>query len=166
MSFFEKLTGSVTAEKQAVEVSHVEEVAADQQEYEVSTIASRGSAVAEKPKKDWTNLQAEGQLTVDIFDKGDKIVIMSAVAGTDPNDLDITLTHDMITIKGTRKHADEISEENYYYRELYWGAFSRTIILPEEVDDSKAEASIKNGILMVKLPKKQHGNSKIKVKVE
>ncbi len=174
VSFFEKITGTVPVEKAKEapiaaaepETIEVTEAPHEEEEMEIELTASKG-AVAERHKKDdWSALQAEGQLTVDIFEKGDKIVIQSAVAGTDPDDLDITLTHDMITIKGTRKHSEEISEDTYFYRELYWGSFSRSIILPEEVDESKAEASIRNGILTIKLPKKTRGNQKLKVRQE
>ena len=111
--------------------------------------------------------EIEGQLTVDIYDDGEKIVILSTVAGVRPEDLDIGITNDMITIKGRRRKQDEIKEDNYYYRELYWGAFSRSIILPEEIEVDKVEASLKHGILMVKLPKKnKHVTQKIRVKME
>lgn len=181
-SFFEKLTGSTPLPKS--QASQKPEPESEQRpeadapvisdgpgdtEYEAETVASRGGTAVrekEKEKKDWSALQTEGQLTVDIYEQGDGIVIQSAVAGTDPNDLDITLTHDMITIKGTRAQVEEVKEDNYFYRELYWGSFSRSIILPEEVDSDKAEASIKNGILTIKLPKKTRGGQKLKVKSE
>lgn len=181
-SFFEKLTGSAPLSKS--QTPQISEPKPEQQsgadipviletggdtEYEAETVAARGGTAVrekEKEKKDWSALQTEGQLTVDIYERGDSIVIQSAVAGTDPNDLDITLTHDMITIKGTRKHVEEVNEDNYFYRELYWGSFSRSIILPEEVDSDKAEASIKNGILTIKLPKRTRGGQKLKVKSE
>ena len=169
-SFFEKLTGSVSLTKTNNQQEDVPINDSPETPYEAVETAARGSnslLSREKEKKDWTSLQTEGQLTVDIFERGDKIIIQSAVAGTDPNDLDITLTHDMITIKGTRKQSEEVTDENYFYRELYWGAFSRSIILPEEIDDSKAEASIKNGVLTIKLPKKSaRGGQKLRVKSE
>ncbi|MEK7636626.1 MAG: Hsp20/alpha crystallin family protein [Patescibacteria group bacterium] len=169
-SFFEKLTGSVSIEKaqeSGVFIEPTIEGAETESNYEAESVASRGAVVSRgKEKKEWAALQTEGQLTVDIFEKADKIIIQSAVAGTDPNDIDITLTHDMITIKGTRKQAEEVRDDNYFYRELYWGSFSRSVILPEEIDETKADASIKNGILTIKLPKKQTGGQKLKVKTE
>lgn len=172
VSFFEKLTGSVSVRNAGSENTGGKEDSmidtdAEESSYEIETaMAKSGTVTRGKESKDWTSLQAEGQLTVDIFDKGDKIVIQSAIAGTDPDDLDITLTHDMVTIKGTRKQTEEIKEDDYFYRELYWGAFSRSIILPDEIDESKAEASIKNGILTITLPKKNRGAQKLKVKAE
>jgi HSP20 family protein len=183
-SFFEKLTGSTPLPKSQasqkpepkseqgpeVDVPFVADAGTDA-EYEIDAAAARGGTAVrekekEKEKKDWSALQTEGQLTVDIYEQGNSIIIQSAVAGTDPDDLDITLTHDMITIKGTRKQVEEVKEDNYFYRELYWGSFSRSVILPEEVDSDKAEASIKNGILTIKLPKKTRGGQKLKVKSE
>lgn len=111
--------------------------------------------------------EEEGQLTVDIFDDGANLIIQSTVAGVKPEDLDLSITNDMITIRGKRMRHEEVTEENYYYKELYWGTFSRSVILPEEVDLDKAEATIKNGLLTVKLPKKRKDiKQKIKVKAE
>lgn len=108
----------------------------------------------------------EGQLTVDIYDDGANIVIQSTVAGVKPEDIDIALQDDALTIRGSRKRAQEVNEESFYYKELYWGSFSRSIILPEEVDFQRADASLKNGVLTVRLPKKDRGEKKIRVKME
>lgn len=111
--------------------------------------------------------EVEGQLTVDIYDDGERIVIQSTVAGVKPEDLDVSMTNDMVTIKGKRRKSEEVKDESYYYRELYWGSFSRSVILPEEIEVEKSEASLKNGLLTVKLPKKnKHVIQKIKVKME
>lgn len=106
----------------------------------------------------------EGQLTVDIYDDGAAIVIQSTVAGVKPEDIDISLQDNTLTIRGARSRHREVDEANFYYRELYWGAFSRAIILPEEVDFQKADAAIKNGLLTIRLPKKDRGEKKIRVK--
>ena len=111
--------------------------------------------------------EVEGQLTVDIYDDGERIVIQSTVAGVKPEDLDVSITNDMVTIKGRRKKQEEVKDDSYYYRELYWGSFSRSVILPEEIEVEKTEAALKNGLLTVKLPKKnKHIIQKIKVKME
>lgn len=122
-----------------------------------------------EPQADAAPEEAEedGQLTVDIFDEGANLIIQSTVAGVKPEDLDLSITNDMITIRGKRQRHEEIAEENYYYKELYWGTFSRSVILPEEVDFEKAEATLKNGLLTVKLPKKRKDvKQKIRVKME
>lgn len=113
-----------------------------------------------------TSEEDEGELTVDIFDQGDAIVIQSTVAGVKPEDLDISITHEAVTIRGRRERQEEVGEPNYYYRELFWGSFSRSVILPEEVDPEAAEATIQHGLLTIHLPKKKKGVvQKLKVKV-
>lgn len=95
----------------------------------------------------------EGHLTVDVFEDGDEIVVRSTIAGVGQNDVDIAVTNDMVTIKGTRVPPEPVRASDYYHQELYWGPFSRSIILPEDVDADKAKASMKNGILNIRLPK-------------
>lgn len=110
--------------------------------------------------------EEEGELTVDIYDKGDAIVIQSTVAGVKPEDLDVSITNDSVTIRGRRERHEEVREDHYYYKELFWGTFSRSVILPEEIDDDAAEASLKHGMLTLRLPKKRRGVvQKLKVKV-
>jgi len=105
-------------------------------------------ASAKKPRQ-----ESEGQLTIDVFQTEDDVVIQSTIAGVSDKDLDISVTNDMVTIKGTRMPEQKIGSSNYYYQELYWGAFSRSIILPVDVDADNAKASMKNGILTIRLPK-------------
>lgn len=95
----------------------------------------------------------EGQLTIDVYQTDSDIVIKSTIAGVKPEDLDIQINNDMVTIRGERRKEEEIRDEDYYYQECYWGAFSRSIILPVDVEANKAEAIMKNGILTLKLPK-------------
>jgi len=102
-------------------------------------------------KDDW--LDSEGELTVDVYQTDKEIVIQSAVAGIEPKDLDISIEKDMITIKGKRDREIEEEEKNYFYQECYWGRFSRKIIFPVEVNSSKINASMKNGILTIRIPK-------------
>ena len=106
----------------------------------------------------------EGQLTVDIWDDGENLVIQSVVGGVKPEDVDISLQEDTLTIRGTRRRVHEVDEANFYYRELFWGTFSRSIILPEEVDFGKADATVKNGLLTIRLPKKDRSEKKIRVR--
>lgn len=107
----------------------------------------------------------EGELTVDIYDAGDSIIIQSTVAGVKPEDLDVSITNDTVTIRGRRERQEEVREEHYYYKELFWGTFSRSVILPEEIEEDAAEANLKHGLLSIRLPKKRRGVvQKLKVK--
>jgi len=109
-------------------------------------------AEPEKTNGDWLP-DSEGQLTIDVYQTPADIVIKSTIAGVSPEDLDITITNDMVTIKGKREKDEMISGGDYYYQECYWGAFSRSVILPVDVEAEKADASMKNGILTIRLPK-------------
>jgi HSP20 family protein len=87
------------------------------------------------------------------------------VAGVQPENLSITITRDMITLRGKREENKSVSSENYFVQELYWGSFSRTISLPEEVDPEEAEAIEKHGLLIIRLPKiNKNKETKLKVK--
>jgi HSP20 family protein len=107
----------------------------------------------------------EGQLTVDVYQTPDEIIIRSIVAGVRPDDLDISISRDMVTVRGTREEHKEVSEENYFHKELYWGSFSRTVLLPAEVEVEMAQASEKHGLLTIRLPKiDKEKQTKLKVK--
>lgn len=95
---------------------------------------------------------AEGQLTLDVFRDGNDIIIKSTIAGVSPDEIDISITNDMVTVKGERKKEQKVKGSDYYYQELYWGRFSRSVILPVDIDPDKAKASMKNGILTIRLP--------------
>jgi HSP20 family protein len=95
----------------------------------------------------------EGQLTVDVYQTEDEIIILSTIAGVNQNDIDITVTNEMVIIKGKRSMPDKIKDSDYYYQEIFWGPFSRTIILPEDIDSENAKASMQSGLLTIRLPK-------------
>jgi HSP20 family protein len=109
--------------------------------------------------------QTEGSLTVDVYRDDGDIVIQSTIAGATAADIDISILNDMVTIKGSRSPDVKIRTNDYYYQELYWGPFSRTIILPEEVDADGAKASMKNGILSIRLPTLEKSKTK-RLKIE
>jgi HSP20 family protein len=123
-------------------------------------------ATDEKKSEEWLT-ESEGQLTIDVYQTPSEIVIKSTIAGVKPENIDISMTNDMITIKGTRQKDEEVREEDYYYQECYWGAFSRSIILPVDVEVDQADASMKNGILTIRLPKiEKVKTKKIQIKAE
>ena len=139
-SFFERLTGSVRMD----DMEDVEE--------ETSTTQSKlpgknsvPSSVLDEPE--------EGELTIDVYQTPSEIVIKSMVAGVKPEDLDISITRDMVVIKGKRETERFVKDEDYFHQELYWGSFSRSIILPAEVEVEEADAIEKHGLLIIRLPK-------------
>ena len=117
-------------------------------------------------KGDWgEDEDEEGQLAVDVYQSPDEIIIEAMIAGVKPDDLNVAITRDMVTIKGRRQEMSTVAEENYFYKELYWGSFSRTILLPHEIDIENAEAAEKHGLLTLKLPKIDKGRqAKLKVR--
>jgi HSP20 family molecular chaperone IbpA len=93
------------------------------------------------------------------------IIIKAMIAGVRPEDLDVSITRDMVTIRGKREQHTEGTAGDFFFQELYWGTFSRTIVLPQEVEIEEAEASEKHGLLSIKLPKLDKGRqAKLKVK--
>lgn len=132
---------------------------------------TKGDVAVDTSKKGWfkdkdaPSSEEEGQLTIDVYQTKDHIVIKSIIGGVKPEDLDIAVTSDMVTIKGARKNPDEVKPDDYYYQECFWGNFSRSIILPCDIRSDEVEAKMKNGILTVRLPKIEK-NSSMKVQVK
>ena len=96
---------------------------------------------------------SEGQLSLDVYQTETEIVIKSTVAGVRGSDVDVSVTNDILTIKGVRVKDEEVALRDYYYQECYWGPFSRSVILPASVNIDQIKASLKNGILTIRLPK-------------
>jgi HSP20 family protein len=114
---------------------------------------SEAPVVPEADEAEWMAEEFTGQLSVDVYQTEQELVIVSAIAGVRSEDLDIQVTNDMVTIKGIRRLDERVPEENYFTRECYWGRFSRSIILPVDVRNDQVAASIKNGVLVIRLPK-------------
>ena len=100
-----------------------------------------------------SSAEVGGQLTVDIFQTDLEIIIQSTIAGADPNNIDVSITKDMVTIKGEREPTENVDPSDYYHQEIYWGPFSRSIILPVDINPDSSKASMKNGVLTIRLPK-------------
>lgn len=134
-SFFEKLTGSMKAEEEEEVVKPIVK----------SEEKSNGSWIEEE--------NGEAELTVDVYQTPTEIVVQTMIAGVKPEDLELTITRDMLTVRGKREESRVIDEENYFTKELYWGSFSRVISLPQEVEPEETEAIEKHGLLTIKLQK-------------
>lgn len=109
--------------------------------------------------------QADGELPVDVYQTAGEIVIRTFIAGVRPDEISLSLSRDMVVIEGAREERDAVNEEDYFIRELFWGSFSRTILLPQEVDVDNASAGAKDGLLTIVMPKLDKSRqTKLKVK--
>ncbi len=149
-SFFERLTGGVRFDD---ETELEEELAEEEIAYPTSGITKKVTVDPAKKETAWSDEEEEGQLSIDIYQTPTDIVIQTMVAGVRPEDLQINITRDIVTIRGRREANRTIDDANYFNRELYWGAFSRTISLPQEIEPEEAEATEKHGLLTIRMPK-------------
>lgn len=110
--------------------------------------------------------EEEGQLAIDAYQDEDFVIIKAPIAGVQIEDLEISITDEVVTIKGTRRNEAEVPRESYFVQECYWGAFMRSYILPVSVDAGKAEATLRqNGILTIRIPKQEKTKTRV-LKVE
>ena len=120
---------------------------------------------AKHVEEDWHSGHEEGQLAVDVAEKKTELVVISTMAGADPSKIEVYVHSDLLTIRGVRsrplKDGDDL---NYFHEECYWGKFSRTVVLPVDVRGDGARAEYKNGILVVRIPKRK-SEARIQVKV-
>jgi len=143
-SFFERITGIVRVDDEDNDQKLEDQVETEMEESEVET---------------------EGQLAIDMYQTPSEIIVKTMIAGVKQEDLDVSITRDMVTIRGKRDEANDTAGNDYFHKELYWGSFSRTIILPQEIDVDESEAINKNGLLIIIMPKiDKHRQAKLKIK--
>ncbi len=146
-SFWDRLTGNTHAEKEEYE------------EPKRISVGAHSRKNNDKEKKQETNNNwieeenEEAELAVDVYQTPTEIVVQTMVAGVKPEDLELTIARDIITIIGQREEHRNIDDENYFTKELYWGRFSRTLSLPQEIEPEEVEATEKHGLLTIKLQK-------------
>jgi HSP20 family molecular chaperone IbpA len=164
-SFFERITGSIRLDDDDQFEDESEEPETPSKNPSMNS-GARGATHSESHSRKLSPQQAsgslnnwleddpaEGQLAVDVYQTSSHIVIKTMVAGVRREDLDITISRDMVTVKGKREEEHGIAEHDYFHKELYWGAFSRSIVLPHEIETDGADASENMGLLTIKLPK-------------
>jgi HSP20 family protein len=164
--FFEDLAGAKTEADGEYGVELVK-TSSDTLTSRPTTVAPKILRTKEEKEDLWADGEPEGQLTVDVYQTPNDIVVESAIAGVAPDDIDVNVTTDSIAIRGSRKREKTVHDEDYLYQECYWGKFGRSIILPQEVDPEGAEVKFKNGILTVTLPKANKKKvHKLKIRVD
>ncbi len=152
-SFLERITGSAKLESSTDDgFDEAENIDGPETDDEVDI---------HEMSEEWSDDENEedGELPIDMYQTQDNIVIRALVAGVSPDDLSISITRDMVTLKGIREEIQEVPDEDYFHRELFWGSFSRAIVLPEEIIIDDAEAKEKHGLLEIVLPKLDRGRS-------
>lgn len=146
-SFFERLTGAVKLDEETFDAPITNKI-----------VQNDRANIFEAEEED-------GELSVDVYETPSEIVLKTMVAGVKPEDLDVAISRESVTIRGKREEDRTISKEDYFHRELYWGSFSRTVMLPAEIDVDEAEAIEKFGLLILRLPKlDKNRQTKLKVK--
>ena len=162
-SFFEKLTGGLSLRDY-----DNDDIFRDDDDFESEPVPEQKESrkLPITNEKEWVEEEEQiGELSVDVYQTPAEIVVQTMVAGVRPEDLNVDITRDSVTISGSRKETKTIKNEDYHTQELYWGSFSRTIMLPEEIDADEAEATEKHGLLILRLPKiDKNRQTKLKIK--
>jgi HSP20 family protein len=123
----------------------------------------------DRPVRAWLsgNGGAEAYFPVDLSETEDEIVVKASLPGVKPEDIDISITDQVLTLKGESKEEHEEKQHNYYRRERRHGTFMRQFSLPSEVDSNRAEAQFEDGVLRLTLPKAEQAKPKtIKVQAK
>ncbi len=172
-SFFERLAGSISVDDED-EILDVVEQDEEMEEVPIKHVGKKDMpapkskarhAVLDDNMEEVDVDMEEGELSVDVYQTPTEIIIEAMVAGVKPEDLHLSITRDMVTIKGRRDGNTQVTHDDYFYKELYWGTFTRTILLPHEVEIEEAEAVEKHGLLIIRLPKVDKARqAKLKVK--
>lgn len=148
-SIFERLSGTTPG---------ADDYEAFEDEYVAPQSAPRRMPIAQSvptpaPAVHHEEPAAEGQLPVDVYETAGEIVIRAFIAGVRPDEVNVSISRDQVVIEGSRENHTEAADAEYHYEELFWGSFSRTIHLPNEVDVDNSSAGAKDGLLTLILPK-------------
>ncbi|MEK9155851.1 MAG: Hsp20/alpha crystallin family protein [Patescibacteria group bacterium] len=109
---------------------------------------------------DWLTADSDGELALDVYQNEHSVFVVAPVAGVRPDDIDISITDDVLTLRGERKPPETIDHDNYFTQECYWGPFSRSYVLPTMVNSEGSRATLKDGLLKIEIPK----DAKVKTK--
>lgn len=123
------------------------------------------AAPASSANEEWDEEEAvPGQLAVDVYETKEKLVVKARTAGVNKHDLDVSISDNTLSIRGTLSAGNEDDVVNYFVQECYWGEFSRSIALPIPVKEDEIEAVLKDGVLTISFTKvKQDTVKKIQV---
>ena len=156
-SFFERLSGSTPGD-----FDPFDDEMPTQMPQQTRGVQQPQSASRSIPEDD----ASEGQLPVDVYQTANEMVIRAFVAGVRADELNVSISRDMVVIEGSREEREQVSESDYFTRELFWVGFTRTILLPQEADVENSSATAKDGLLTVILPKLDKARqTKLKVRV-
>lgn len=100
-----------------------------------------------------------GQLAIDIYETPSDLIVEAPIAGVKPEDLEVSIENDMLTIQGKRQRSAKVAKQDMIYQECHWGSFSRSIILPVDIINDRIDATLKNGVLIVRMPKAKKSRS-------
>jgi HSP20 family protein len=120
--------------------------------------------MAQKPgtEEHWMNhVEDEGQLAIDVYQTEEAIILVAPIAGVNESNLEVSITDEIVAIRGTRTQPDQIPMENFFVQECYWGSFSRSYVLPVAVDPDSAQAGLKDGILTIKIPRVEKSKTRV-----
>jgi HSP20 family protein len=133
-------------------------------EVQVTDDSAPHQPVAEEADE-WDDAEpVAGQLAVDVYETKEKLVVKGRVAGVNKGDLDVSISDNTLTIRGTLSAGNEEGVENYFLQECYWGEFSRSLVLPVPVKEDEIEALLKDGVLTISFSKlKQDTVKKIEI---
>jgi len=135
--------------------------------FKKTNLTMASSSSGSKKTATTTDEATEGQLSLDVYETTTELIIIAPIAGVRMNDINLTVTEDILTIEGERHLGLTIPEDDYLIQECFWGKFSRSIVLPSSVDTTKIAASFKDGVLKIALPRTERTKTKlIKIKAE
>jgi HSP20 family molecular chaperone IbpA len=161
-SFFERLSGGVPAgdeydsfDEDFLPQTPARRVLPQQNPHlqSVPSMAQQAPAPAAQHAAIFDEEPMEGQLPVDVYQTPSEIIIRTFIAGVRPDEMNVSISRDMVTIEGSREERATVTEDDYFHHELFWGSFTRTILLPQEIDVENSSAGAKDGLLTIILPK-------------
>jgi HSP20 family protein len=119
------------------------------------------------PRFGWIAPASAAGMALDVYETKEQVVVKAALPGIKPEETEVTITGDTLTIRGESKEEKEIKEENYIRKERHFGSFARSVTLPAGLEADKAEATFEDGVLTLKIPKSEQAKPKsIKVKAK
>lgn len=116
--------------------------------------------MSENSHDDWLAEETDGQLAIDVYQDDHNIYVLAPIAGVNSSNVDVSITDEVLTIKGSRSAGHETGPEKHFTQECYWGPFSRSYVLPIAVTSEEAKATLKDGLLKIEIPKDAKAKTK------